>query len=177
MEGGRRTDGLVDHVDLEREVLAVDVVLGGGVHVELDKPEVGALECRRAVHDDLDRRPEVLKHNALLRDVDDGAVCRRRRAVCAALVALDGLAARDNGVRGTRCRGRVQVDGRLSGAGAAGFVLDGQVGPLEWPVLGAVAEGWELDGAFGALVHAEAMEAGGGDRRGQEEGREEHCGG
>ena len=69
------TDALVDHVNFEREVLVVDVVLGGGVHVELLETEVRSVEGGGAVDDDLDRRAQVLKLDSLLRDIYDRAVC------------------------------------------------------------------------------------------------------
>jgi hypothetical protein len=48
-------------VDLQGEVFIIDVVLGGGVHVELDETVVGAGEAGRAVDNDFDRRSEVLE--------------------------------------------------------------------------------------------------------------------
>ena len=66
------TDALVHHVHLEREVLAVDAVLGGGVDVELGKAELVAAEGGGAVHHDLNGGVEVLELDSLLGDVDDG---------------------------------------------------------------------------------------------------------
>ena len=60
------------HVHFEREVLAVDTVLGRGVDVELCKLELGSSEGGGAVDDDFDGGVEVLEFDCLLGDVDDG---------------------------------------------------------------------------------------------------------
>ena len=74
----------MDHVDFEREVLAVDAVLGGSVDVELSEFELVATEGGGAVHDNLDGGVEVLKLNSLLGNVDDGLLSSvADRAVCA----------------------------------------------------------------------------------------------
>jgi hypothetical protein len=74
----------VDHVDFEREVLAVNAVLGGSVDVKLSEFELVATEGGGAVHDNLDGGVEVLKLNSLLGNVDDGLLSSvADRAVCA----------------------------------------------------------------------------------------------
>jgi hypothetical protein len=52
---------LVHHVHLQREVFAQHVVLGWGVHVELDELEVGVANLGGAVGYDFDGRAQVLK--------------------------------------------------------------------------------------------------------------------
>lgn len=66
-------DTLVHHVDLQGEVFVVDVVLRGGVHVELDEAEVGARVAGCTVDDDFDGRSEVLEDYFRVGDVEDGA--------------------------------------------------------------------------------------------------------
>ena len=71
------------HVNLEREVLAVDAVLGGGVDVELSKTELVAAKGGGTVHYNLNGGVEVLKLNSLLRNVDDRLLsCECNGAVC-----------------------------------------------------------------------------------------------
>lgn len=71
MGKGERTNALVHHVNFEREVLAVDAVLGRGVNVELSKSELVATKGGGAVDDNLDGGVEVLKFHGLLWDVQD----------------------------------------------------------------------------------------------------------
>jgi hypothetical protein len=59
-------------VDFQGEVFVVDVVLRGGVHVELDEAEVGAGVAGCAVDDDFDGRSEVLEDYFRVGDVEDG---------------------------------------------------------------------------------------------------------
>ena len=66
------TNAPVDHVHFEREVLAVDAVLGGSVDVELGEFELVATKGGGSVHDNLDGGVEVLKLDSLLGDLDDG---------------------------------------------------------------------------------------------------------
>lgn len=83
-ENAGLTNALVDHVDFEREVLAVDPVLRGSVDVELSEFELVATEGGGAIHDNLDGGVEVLKLDSLLGNFDDwllGGVADR--AVCA----------------------------------------------------------------------------------------------
>tara|TARA_R110002003_G_scaffold186_3_gene14539 strand:+ start:18456 stop:18743 length:288 start_codon:yes stop_codon:yes gene_type:complete len=81
-ETGGLTDALVDHVDFEGVVFAVDVVLRGRVHVELDELEFGAEHGGGAIDDDFDGGAEVLKFDFLLGDVEDGLVgCECDRVV------------------------------------------------------------------------------------------------
>ena len=65
-------DALVDHVDLQGEVFIIDVVLGGGVHVELDETVVGTGEAGRAVDNDFNCRSEVLEDYFSRGDVKSG---------------------------------------------------------------------------------------------------------
>jgi hypothetical protein len=65
------TDALVDHVDLERVVLSVDVVLRWGVHVELDELEVCTGNSCGTVDDDLNGSAQVLELNLLFGNVED----------------------------------------------------------------------------------------------------------
>lgn len=63
------------HVDLERVVFAVNVVLGRGVHVELGELVVDASEAGGAVGDDFECGAQVLEDDFLdLGDGDDGPV-------------------------------------------------------------------------------------------------------
>lgn len=63
------------HVELERVVLAEDVVLGWGVHVELDKLERVVADCGGAVGYDLNGRAQVLEEDLIdLGDRDLGLV-------------------------------------------------------------------------------------------------------
>lgn len=57
------------HVHFEREVLAVDSVLAGRVHVELREAELRAAEGGGAVYDDFDGGVKVLEFDGLLGDV------------------------------------------------------------------------------------------------------------
>jgi hypothetical protein len=59
---------LVHHVDFERVVFAIDVVLRGRMHVELLELEVGAADGSCAVDDDFDGGAEVLEFDFLLGD-------------------------------------------------------------------------------------------------------------
>ena len=69
------TDTLVDHVDLKRVELIIDVVFGWCVHVKLHKTKVCACKRGCSVDNDFDRRPQVLELHCLLGDVHNRAVC------------------------------------------------------------------------------------------------------
>lgn len=57
-------------MELKRVVLAEDVVLGWGVHVELDKLEGVIADCGGAVGYDLNGRAQVLEEDLI--DLGDG---------------------------------------------------------------------------------------------------------
>jgi hypothetical protein len=75
---GGLADALVDHVDFEGMVFAVDVVLRGRVHVELDELKFGAEHGGGAIDDDFNGSAEVFEFDFLLGNVEDGLVgCER----------------------------------------------------------------------------------------------------
>lgn len=57
-------------MELKRVVLAKDVVLGRGVHMELDKLEGVVTNCGGAVSYDFDGRAQVLEEDLI--DLGDG---------------------------------------------------------------------------------------------------------
>jgi hypothetical protein len=65
----------VDHVNLKRVVLAVDVVLRGSVHVELDQLELGTCHCCGAVDDDFNGGTKVLELDFLFGNVEGWLLC------------------------------------------------------------------------------------------------------
>lgn len=68
-------NALVHHVDLERVVFAIDVVLGRRVHMELGELVVDASEAGGAVGDDFECSAQVLEDDFLdVGDGDDGPV-------------------------------------------------------------------------------------------------------
>lgn len=76
MEGCELTDALVHHVDFERVVFAIDVVLRRSVHVKLDELELGAKHGCGAIDDDFDGGAEVFELDFLLGNVQDGLLGR-----------------------------------------------------------------------------------------------------
>lgn len=60
------------HVDFQREIFSIDVVLGRSVYVELSESEIGAGKGSGSVHDDFNGGTQILKLNLLLRNVQRG---------------------------------------------------------------------------------------------------------
>lgn len=149
-------DTLVHHVELERVVLAEDVVLGWGVHVELDKLERVVADCGGAVGYDLNGRAQVLEEDLI--DLGD----------------------RDLGLVGSLGNGGINVDGRLVFAGLAGLVLGSERSPVEGTVGRTITKFGNLSAlsTLSTLEHGEAVKAGCRSSGSEDDGLEKHseCG-
>jgi hypothetical protein len=139
----------MNHVDFERVVFAIDVVLRRRVHVELNELEVRASDGRGAVDDDFDSRAEVFEFDFLFGDVEDGFLGHGGYgAIFDTLVYIPQYFEK-------WVEGRTDVDGRLVRTTFASFVLNSECCPVERTVQWTVAELSDFNAAFcglGALL-------------------------